>query len=152
MAYELDNNWDESTVTWNTMPTIGAQITSAPATPDAWFELDLSNYITGKRIYSIALDTPIRAVMDLMSEKNKASPNCPFLEVKYHKIEDTDDDHIPDDQDPDDDNDGMSDTLENQYGFDPLDPSDAAEDADSDGVTNLDEILAGTDPTDPNSH
>jgi hypothetical protein len=50
MVYELDNNWDESTVTWNTMPTIGAQITSAPATPDAWFELDLSNYITGKRI------------------------------------------------------------------------------------------------------
>jgi hypothetical protein len=90
--------------------------------------------------------------MDLLSEKNSDVPDLPFLEVKYHKFEDADDDHIPDDQDPDDDNDGMSDTLENQYGFDPLDPSDAAEDADSDGVTNLDEILAGTDPTDPNSH
>ncbi len=59
---------------------------------------------------------------------------------------DADGDGIGDNSDLDDDNDGMPDDWEMQFGFDPLDPSDAAEDADGDGVTNLEEFQMGTSP------
>ncbi len=64
---------------------------------------------------------------------------------------DADGDGINDACDPDDDNDGMSDTFEIANGFNPLDPADAVEDADGDGFTNLAEFEAGTDPLDPES-
>ncbi len=59
---------------------------------------------------------------------------------------DTDLDGIGNNADPDDDNDGMPDSFEILYGFDPLNPADASEDADGDGATNLEEYLAGTNP------
>ncbi len=46
----------------------------------------------------------------------------------------------------DTDNDGMPDSWETKYGFDPYDPSDAALDADQDGITNLGEYKASTNP------
>ena len=46
----------------------------------------------------------------------------------------------------DTDGDGMPDSWENTYSFDPGNPSDGAEDADSDGQSNLSEFLSGTDP------
>jgi hypothetical protein len=46
----------------------------------------------------------------------------------------------------DTDHDGMPDTQEALYEFDPFDPLDAALDADEDGMNNLNEILAGTNP------
>lgn len=46
------------------------------------------------------------------------------------------------------DNDGMPDTYETQYGFDPNNPDDAGEDADGDGFTNLEEYNSGTSPQD----
>ena len=46
----------------------------------------------------------------------------------------------------DTDGDGMPDSWENTYGFDPGNPSDAAQDADSDGQSNLSEFLSATDP------
>ncbi len=64
---------------------------------------------------------------------------------------DNDNDGIGDNEDLDDDNDGMPDVWEEQYGFNPFDPSDADIDTDGDGFTNLEEYLAGTDPLDPNS-
>ena len=48
----------------------------------------------------------------------------------------------------DTDKDGMPDTWEQDYGFNPNDPSDAAKDFDKDGATNLQEFLAGTNPID----
>ncbi|BBO77528.1 hypothetical protein DSCW_49450 [Desulfosarcina widdelii] len=59
---------------------------------------------------------------------------------------DNDGDGIGDNADTDDDNDGMSDTWEENYGLDPL-TDDADLDADGDGVTNLDEYSADSDPT-----
>jgi len=58
---------------------------------------------------------------------------------------DNDADGIGDNADTDDDNDGMSDIWEENYGLDPL-SDDAALDADGDGVSNLDEYAAGSDP------
>ncbi|MCF6325026.1 MAG: GDSL-type esterase/lipase family protein [Gammaproteobacteria bacterium] len=59
---------------------------------------------------------------------------------------DYDMDGIGNNGDLDDDNDGMPDSWEVQYGFNPLDAADAILDADGDGTTNLDEYLAGTIP------
>jgi len=65
---------------------------------------------------------------------------------------DTDNDGTGNNADPDDDNDGMSDTWEEQYdGLDPL-VNDASQDIDGDGFKNIDEYRVGTDPTDPESH
>jgi hypothetical protein len=46
----------------------------------------------------------------------------------------------------DSDHDGMPDTWEQEYEFDPNNPADASEDGDADGYTNLEEFLNGTDP------
>jgi hypothetical protein len=64
---------------------------------------------------------------------------------------DTDGDGNGDNGDADDDNDGMPDEWENEYGLNPLDPNDAFGDEDGDGASNLEEYLAGTDPTDRGS-
>ena len=50
------------------------------------------------------------------------------------------------------DGDGMLDTWETQFGFDPDDAADAFEDLDGDGWNNLDEFLAGTVPNDATSY
>jgi hypothetical protein len=51
----------------------------------------------------------------------------------------------------DSDNDGMPDSWEIAYGFNPADPSDALLDADYDGLNNVQEFQAGTHPHDPES-
>jgi len=61
---------------------------------------------------------------------------------------DTDKDGIGNNADSDDDNDGISDELEEQYGLNPLDPNDANKDYDGDGISNIDEI--NTYHTNPN--
>jgi len=65
---------------------------------------------------------------------------------------DSDGDGIGDNADSDDDNDGMPDLWEIQYGFDPLNDADAALDFDEDGFTNRLEFDSGTDPKDPGDH
>ncbi len=54
---------------------------------------------------------------------------------------DNDGDGIPNDDDPDDDNDGLVDTSESSNGTDPFNP-----DTDRDGVNDGDEVRSGTDP------
>ena len=58
---------------------------------------------------------------------------------------DTDNDGTGNNADTDDDNDGMPDTWEGQYGFNPL-VSDASGDFDGDGLTNLQECINGSNP------
>ena len=52
---------------------------------------------------------------------------------------------------PDTDEDGMPDSWEDRYRFDPADPSDGRGDADDDGYTNIEEFLNATDPHTPES-
>lgn len=63
---------------------------------------------------------------------------------------DTDADGVGNNADLDDDNDGMPDTWELQYGLDPLDAADAHLDSDNDGDSNLQEYNNGTDPLSKN--
>ncbi len=49
------------------------------------------------------------------------------------------------------DGDGMPDTWEISYGFNPYQPTDASGDLDNDGLLNNEEYLAGTFPTDPDT-
>ena len=64
---------------------------------------------------------------------------------------DTDKDGTGNNADLDDDNDGMPDTWEVKYGFNPLDSADAQQDSDGDGVANIDEYKQKTDPKVKNS-
>ncbi len=74
-----------------------------------------------------------------------ASDNCPAI-ANSDQL-DTDADNQGNVCDSDDDNDGLSDSYENQYSFlDPLNSSDAALDQDGDGFTNLHELQSGTLP------
>ena len=63
---------------------------------------------------------------------------------------DSDGDGIGNNRDTDDDNDGMPDTWEIEYGLDPL-KNDAGQDADSDGFSNILEYRSLTDPADKDS-
>ncbi len=69
-----------------------------------------------------------------------------FTDQNVSNSPDTDGDLLANFADPDDDNDGMPDVFEIQYGFNPLDASDAALDANGNGISNLAEYQAGTDP------
>ena len=51
----------------------------------------------------------------------------------------------------DDDEDGMTNAWEEQYGLDPYDPNDAKFDDDRDGLVNLEEFNADTNPLDPDT-
>ncbi len=67
--------------------------------------------------------------------------------IKLSILPDFDGDGIPDVSDSDDDNDGMSDVWEEEFGLNPKDPSDALDDNDEDGLTNLREFGRNTNPT-----
>jgi len=69
-----------------------------------------------------------------------------FTQQTITNSPDTDGDLVANFVDEDDDNDGLPDSYELQYNFDPLDPTDANEDADGDGQSNLQEFQSGTDP------
>jgi len=69
-----------------------------------------------------------------------------FAQQVVSNSPDTDGDLVANFVDTDDDNDGLPDSYEVQYGFDPLDSADANEDADGDGQSNLQEFQSGTDP------
>jgi subtilisin family serine protease len=80
---------------------------------------------------------------------NDAIDNCPVIPNPSQSNNDLD--SMGDVCDPDDDNDGMTDDFELQFGLNPFDPSDADGDIDGDGLTNIEEYQRGTVPTDPDT-
>ena len=74
-----------------------------------------------------------------------------FFGSNAFRAPDFDRDGIPDDQDPDDDNDGMTDVWESKHALDPRDPTDASQDGDRDELQNSDEFARRSDPRDSDS-
>ncbi len=83
----------------------------------------------------------------LSTTDQSISPVLEEVSITYLPI-DTDDDNIPDFDDLDDDNDGLTDLWESQYHLDPLDYSDSSSDPDFDTLTNFHEFLNETNPHD----
>ncbi len=78
-AYALDNVWNENT-TWNIKPpSLITEIGSGTATAGAWFEIDITDYITGNGTFSIALDEKSASVADVSSTEGA---NPPVLEIR----------------------------------------------------------------------
>jgi PKD repeat protein len=67
------------------------------------------------------------------------------------KMPDFDSDGIPDDVDPDDDNDGMTDVWEDEFGLNKFYSADADLDTDDDKLTNVEEFELNTDPNNPDT-
>ena len=73
-AYAVsDTSWTESTLTWNNRPATGILLGTGTGTPNAWFEIDVTGYVTGDGIFSFALDELSNALGQI-SSKEGGSP------------------------------------------------------------------------------
>ena len=104
---------------------------------DANLDLDGNGYTNIQEFLLTGTDSDADGVFD-------TSDNCPLIANADQADADSDGDG--DACDSDDDNDGMPDTFEITYGFDPV-IDDAADDFDGDGFTNLQEYNLGFNPT-----
>ena len=86
--------------------------------------------------------TPVEPGVDV----EPYDPTVPYKEDKVPPKQDTDGDGVPDIEDTDDDNDGLTDAYEKQLGTDPKNP-----DSDGDGLPDPAEIAGGTNPNDEDS-
>ena len=89
---------------------------------------------------------------DIVLSVSDGTDSTPLTAFSISVLGDNDTDGTDNTADTDDDNDGMSDTYEQTYGFNPLDGSDAAEDLDGDTISNLQESLDGTEPNDDSDY
>ncbi|MFZ5604495.1 MAG: beta strand repeat-containing protein, partial [Pseudomonadota bacterium] len=85
---------------------------------------------------------------DIELSVSDGTVSTPLAAFSISVLGDNDTDGTDNAADTDDDNDGMGDTYEQTYGFNPLDDSDAAGDLDGDTISNLQESLDGTAPND----
>ncbi|SDK75420.1 hypothetical protein [Microbulbifer yueqingensis] len=100
--------------------------------------------LTGLQEYALGTDP-----LNSDSDGDGAADNVDLWPLDPAESVDTDGDGIGNNTDTDDDNDGLPDAWENQYGLDALDAADAEQDLDGDERSNLAEFQQGTDPTDP---
>ncbi len=101
---------------------------------------------TGPCTISLAADTTITAVFDLLDTDGDGVPDCDdVFPADPNEWADGDGDGIGDNADTDHDNDGMPTEWENGNGLDPY-TDDAGLDPDGDGLSNLEEYEIGTDP------
>lgn len=85
-ASKIDNNWLESTVTWDTAPTIGSEITSVDLSSDGGvYELDITAYVKERfdtnKIISIAIEDLAAENKTVEFNSKEASTNKPELMV-----------------------------------------------------------------------
>lgn len=80
-----DTTWSEDAITWDTRPVTGSVIASGNADANAWFQIDISSYITGNGTYAIALETPVNSSMGELSSKEGANP--PVLNVTVAAVD-----------------------------------------------------------------
>jgi hypothetical protein len=139
-----------------------------------WFSAQSGNSGTDDGIIAISYESNSgKARTGILTVSSDTSGQSLHVEIRQSGTNDSDGDGVPDAEDvfpfdpnesmdsdgdgignnadTDDDNDGMSDTFEQQYGLNPLNADDANADTDNDGFSNLAEYQAGTVPTDPES-
>ena len=67
-----DNTWSETTMTWNTAPSLGSQlaVSSNPAS-GTWFTFDLTStgYITGNGTYSFGITDPSSTALSMAARE-----------------------------------------------------------------------------------
>lgn len=74
-----DNSWTEMGITYDTAPASGASIGSGTAVGNAWFDIDVTDYISGNGTYSIALDELNNVIANLTSREGG---NAAVLEIR----------------------------------------------------------------------
>lgn len=113
---------------------------SVAGNPDGISVETISCSFTGV-MQAVILPVESPALLDALAvEADFEADVCRFFDFR---AEDNDLDFLSNLEDPDDDNDSMSDTLEEEAGLDPL-VADADDDSDGDGQSNREEAIAGT--------
>jgi hypothetical protein len=127
-----------------------------------WIVLGSYNFTTGpSRIEVVAQGSSCSTCADAVKLTKRYSPwnsgadsdgdgvfdSSDAFPLDQNEWIDSDGDGTGDNTDTDDDNDGLPDAWENQYGLDPLNKDDARQDLDGDGIENSVEHDNGTDPT-----
>ncbi len=81
-AYSVDDvTWSEAALNYNNAPPLGSPLGSSGAFgAGAWFDLDVTAYITGNGIYSLALTTPGSTAISFASRESGA--NAPQLIIE----------------------------------------------------------------------
>ncbi len=75
--YKVSNSWTESTVTWNTRPTVdGAPVagTAGAATAGTWLEVDVTSTVTGNGTYSFEATSPSTNTAKFSSREGTTAP------------------------------------------------------------------------------
>jgi hypothetical protein len=78
-AHATGNGWTEMGITWDNQPGLGSQIGSGTAVAGAWFEIDVTGYVTGNGTYSVALDEQTNTKANLSSREGG---NAAVLEIR----------------------------------------------------------------------
>lgn len=91
-AYALGDGWSESSVTWDSLPTIGEQLASVGMDEAGmYYEWDITSYVqselSGDKIVSIVISDPLEASITIGFDSKESGLNVPHIAIT---IEDTD--------------------------------------------------------------
>jgi hypothetical protein len=69
-----DNTWNETSVTYNTAPALGAVLGSSTSyASGTWVSIDVSSYITGEGTYSFGISTPGSTTLSFAAKESGAN-------------------------------------------------------------------------------
>ncbi len=82
--YQVGTNWSQGTVTWNTAPAAGAQLTSLPtAAVNSWVEIDVKRLITGDGTFALRANSASASGDSVAFSSREAAANKPELLVTF---------------------------------------------------------------------
>ena len=82
-----NNTWSETTLNYNNAPAVGDVIgSSGPIEAGRWTEVDVTSYITGNGVFSLALTSPISAFFTFASREAEYSRPELILETQSGDI------------------------------------------------------------------
>lgn len=80
-AHTADNSWDETSISWSNSPSLGRELSQAPAwhNTGTWVEFDVSDAVKGDGTYSFALAGPPDTSNGWYEPKEKTAGHPPEL-------------------------------------------------------------------------